>query len=88
MKWKTQIHGGPINQCLKYMKITTVSETSSKMFDAKVNQLLQQGWELHGPPTTQTVAEQHQWDGGDINSHAITTYTQVLKTNNAFLEPT
>lgn len=63
------------------MKITTVSEHNPSVFDKKVNQLLQEGWELHGNPTTQTVAEQHQWDGGDINSHSVTTYTQVLKRN-------
>lgn len=70
------------------MRITTVSEHDSKTFDAKVNQLLKQGWELHGPPTTQTVAEQHQWDGGDINSISVTTFTQVLKSNQdpSFLE--
>jgi len=60
------------------MRITTVSETNPSVFDRKVNQLLKEGWELHGPPSVQTVPRHNTWDGRPY-SIPETTYTQVFK---------
>jgi len=61
-----------------HMRITTVSETNPSVFDRKVNQLLKEGWELHGPPSVQTVPRHNTWDGRPY-SIPETTYTQVFK---------
>lgn len=63
------------------MRITTVIETNSSDFDSKINELLRHGWELHGTPTAQTVAQQDTWDGR-LRCWKETTYSQVLKINN------
>jgi hypothetical protein len=60
------------------MQIKIVTTEYSKDFEKEVNQLLGEGWELHGPPSMITTAHQDTWDDR-LRSWSTTTYSQALK---------
>jgi hypothetical protein len=60
------------------MQIKTVSSSNSDSFEREVNKLLAEGWELHGNPNIQTVAQQDTWDGR-LRAWSTTMFSQVLK---------
>ena len=67
------------------MKITTVSTTNKGEFDKEVNQLLKEGWELHGGPAVTSITHRGRWDGEERTS-LIIAYVQILKIDDRLLK--
>lgn len=60
-------------------QIKTITAVDSERFDRQVNDLLGQGWRLHGPPSFTTIGQQATaW--GEDRLHAWTEhhFAQVL----------
>ena len=61
------------------MEIKVITETNPVIFEKIINNLLKDGWELHGTPAIETTTKECWGHFKKLGEDIITTYSQILR---------